>query len=780
MTTAAPPASPPPPTARPRAPVSPARRLRALLPDAAAIGLLLALTLLFYWRLFAPDVADRASFPRGDFQEKFYPFALFRARELGEGRWPLWYPHAYGGGPFLADIEAAVFYPPSWAATLLGLPYGYPLAALEAEAVTHIFLAGALTYLLARRLYAAPASPTGSEAVTPSGGRILAPLAAAIVFAFGGYLTSYPPQQLAILEVQTWLPLILLCLHGTTAARRAFPGRLAWSIGAGLALGLSVLAGHAQSAMYVLYGTLVYALFRLGCRARDAGPRRALVEAAVVLLAFPLGLAVAAAQLVPTLEFLSLSTRQVVAYDFTWRGFPVRDVLQLLLPGSVSLYSPLYVGLVPLALAGLALARRPRREALFWAGLAAGGLLLSLGGHTILYSLLSLILPGFALFRGQERAVVFFSFAMALLAGAGLRAWLEAGPAADRAAALARRGALAAALLVAALAGAAAPAALEPLAGQGVFLLLIALLAAGLAELRRRDRGSRGLGALALALIVFDLFTVNARTSLAPIPPPGHYPATPVTAALQAEAGGYRVHNHFQLPLDYGAVYGVEDVMGQSQLEVRRYHELRATLPRERLWALMHVRYLISWEGTVPGAMRLAAAPLPTDPKKEMTLHRLPEPPPAVAVVHEAIVADGDEALALLAAGRLEPGSQVVLAAPPPVALPGGPPTPATLIERRPGRIVVEAAPDRPGILRLSEVDYPGWEARIDGRPAAVVRVDYALRGVPLPPGRHRVELVFDPPSVKLGIAISALALTAAAAGLLAAFLLRARARPAP
>ena len=35
---------------------------------------------------------------------------------------------------------------------------------------------------------------------------------AAIVFTFGGYLTAYPSQQLAILETDAWLPLILLCL----------------------------------------------------------------------------------------------------------------------------------------------------------------------------------------------------------------------------------------------------------------------------------------------------------------------------------------------------------------------------------------------------------------------------------------------------------------------------------------------------------------------------------------------------------------------------------------
>lgn len=47
-------------------------------------------------------------------------------------------------------------------------------------------------------------------------------------------------------------------------------------------------------------------------------------------------------------------------------------------------------------------------------------------------------------------------------------------------------------------------------------------------------------------------------------------------------------------------------------------------------------------------------------------------------------------------------------------------------------------------MLVLSDLWYPGWRARIDNTPAAVLRTDAALRGVIVPPGRHtvRFELV--------------------------------------
>jgi hypothetical protein len=70
---------------------------------------------------------------------------------------------------------------------------------------------------------------------------------------------------------------------------------------------------------------------------------------------------------------------------------------------------------------------------------------------------------------------------------------------------------------------------------------------------------------------------------------------------------------------------------------------------------------------------------------------------------------------------------------------------PAARIQRRapaPGRV---KRGGRRGYLVVSETWYPGWRARIDGVPAQVERADYALLGVPLPPGARGVELWYEP-----------------------------------
>lgn len=54
-------------------------------------------------------------------------------------------------------------------------------------------------------------------------------------------------------------------------------------------------------------------------------------------------------------------------------------------------------------------------------------------------------------------------------------------------------------------------------------------------------------------------------------------------------------------------------------------------------------------------------------------------------------------------------------------------------------------------LLVLGEKFYRGWRAIVDGNPAAIERVDYILRGVYLPPGKHNVTFVFDPLPFKIG-----------------------------
>jgi uncharacterized membrane protein YfhO len=85
-----------------------------------------------------------------------------------------------------------------------------------------------------------------------------------------------------------------------------------------------------------------------------------------------------------------------------------------------------------------------------------------------------------------------------------------------------------------------------------------------------------------------------------------------------------------------------------------------------------------------------------------------------------------------------------------------------------PHRIELETRHPQPGFLVLSEVYYRGWDAWVDGKKTPVERVNYALRGLAVPPGEHRIEFIFRAPTFRNGALYSALGLIALLAGLVA------------
>lgn len=679
--------------------VSPQSNYDNNLADIPAITAMILVTLLFAWPLITPIAGQRRAFAPGDFYDQFYSFATYKHDRLWAGEIPLWNPYTFAGHPFLADVQSAVFYPPGLLTVLLNGPGTFSPAWLQAEAIAHFFLAAMFTYLLVRHL---TAGHPGSRVAATIG---------ALTFAFGGYLTGYPPLQLAILETQVWLPLILLCLDiGLERQNHR------WIAMAGGVWGVALLAGHPQSAMYVFYATILFGLFR-------AWQRRLPWQQTIIaqLLWIGIGIGLAAIQWLPAWEFMRRSVRAAASYEALAGGFGWQDLVQYILPGRFTLWSPVYVGIMPLLLAlgciltAIFFPRRlpvARYEVLFWAGLALLALILSLGGKTPLFRLFYHLVPGFNLFRSQERAIYLTGFALAVLAGYG---WI------------------------------------------GVIRQI--------PERHMPGRTTQIVGPLAVAIIVADLWSVNARTNLVPGPATAQvYDASWLQTIW--DGGIDRMINEWGLPGNIGCLLRRHDVSGASPLRLRAHQVLAESLPRWRFWQLLDVRDVVTWEHDLPEPLQGRRLAMQGEEwaKNTVYVHRIDDDFPRAWIVHRARHVRDLEVLSILADERFDPWNEVLLAQPPPAGFETTQPTAPSSVHSltyRPEQIALEVELNAPGWLVLSEWDYPGWQARVDGVRTPIYRADYALRAVPLTAGRHTVEFRYRPASVYVGGLLSMFSIAA-------------------
>jgi hypothetical protein len=89
---------------------------------------------------------------------------------------------------------------------------------------------------------------------------------------------------------------------------------------------------------------------------------------------------------------------------------------------------------------------------------------------------------------------------------------------------------------------------------------------------------------------------------------------------------------------------------------------------------------------------------------------------------------------------------------------PGSAPTGSesvTIVGYGPQRVELDARLERPGMVILADVYYPGWRLTIDGRNAPIHRANRMMRGAAVSAGRHRLIYTYAPISFRIGGAIT-------------------------
>ncbi len=204
-----------------------------------------------------------------------YPLADYAFQRLRQGHFPLWDPTIYAGMSFVGNIQAALFYPPTWIMFLFNwgrerLSY----QSMEDLQIAHVWLGFFLCYLWLR-------------------GKRLAELPCVLgagVFAYSGYMCTQL-QHFGLVGAYIWMP---LALWGVDQAVERRSWRPLWKVAAASAL--AFLAGYPPTWVAFAMVVGVYSL---------AGAWRG-KAATGTIAAIAFSLVLCAVQLLPTWETTAL------------------------------------------------------------------------------------------------------------------------------------------------------------------------------------------------------------------------------------------------------------------------------------------------------------------------------------------------------------------------------------------------------------------------------------------------------------------------------------------
>lgn len=744
--------------------------------DLLSIGALALLAIGFFWRpLLAGDVWMPAD--GGDLASFLYPIYRFAASWLRRGVIPLWNPHLYGGMPFIGDIQSGLLYPVYWLFYLLTPDFTY--RSLEGLVVVHIFLAGAMMYVALRFLKRREAP----------GGRLrrLACLAGGVTFMFSDLFIVHF-GNLNMVAVAAWLPLIFLLFHRSLTEMR--PWLAAW---AGVVLAIATLAGHIQITVFIALLLGFRAVWEMGSLWRQRrGPlflvRLGKVWAPIGLLALAgvIAAGLCAPVLLPFIQHTAFTERTAWHYSQT--------VQYSLAPGQfVSLLVPTffgrgpafhwgvwdrvevgYVGILPLILAAVAIAVRRENIVRFLLGLTIVGFLLAMGLYAMLHGWLYQLLPGFGQLRAPARFVLLFDFGVAGLAALGLDALLRplawraqrafhtlwrVLPWAGGAAVVLLWGVVYLSLLQSQDKDAAIFMRLSVAAnGVGLFALFVMVSLALMAARRYGRIRPATLGLLSIGLIFFDLSSTGSYIDLGTSDPTARFHQPAIVAFLRSDHSVFRIDTRTDIDRwwqpDTALLHGLYDVGGiVNPLAMRDTIRYWGSLGSRstRLYDALNVKYVIArkdvtldWERFVPV--------FDGDPDLNVYLNRYALP--RAWLVHRVVPAsDQEDVFRLIHAPDFDPASTVILENEPALDMPAPPHEAVHLLSITPNRIVLDVEADAEGVVVLSEVFYPGWQATLNGQRVPVLRANYLFRAIRVPPGRHHVILTYSPPAWWAGLA---------------------------
>jgi len=711
-----------------------------------------------------------------DFILQFYAWKDFVYEHLrSQGSLPFWNPYLFCGTPFITNIQVSMFYPLGFLYYLLPpeLAYGY-------ATIFHCILGSIFMYAFMRTL---SVSQVGC-------------FVSALVFTFNGYFMAHLyAGHLSFVQTYIWIPLIFLFLYKFTQ-KRCFK----YAVMAGLILGVQILGGFPQIAFYAILSSMALAFYHGIGLVRDKRFNDVFQLGVGLTIILIVAFTLAAVQVLPTMEFTRLSTRAgSVSYAFaTYDSLHPKQLLAFLLPdifGNVLDKSYWlsknswhfwetcgYVGLLPLFLIFIKVRSQPIRSLwIFFIIIILVSVFLALGKYNPIYPIVYR-LPGFNSFRIPAQIIFLYVFGISVVAGMGTDRILD-----DRW--QFSRGfvffslftGILFLLLMVGLAffpyqlffslfkhfaeGSVTHANLTRLYERfslsfesGTLLFFGSLL---ILTLRRRLKlGVGTLSILVPAIVVMDLYlfgtgfirTFESGKFRENQDIAGQLKSNPVQGRVTSIGSQFLTND--------GLKYGFPSILGYDPLILKRY--VNYTLASQGYAQddkVVNLRYI-----DTPGAKlirmlnvrRLVSGGRVTNIHNEF---------PYATIVGKAVIKPLEEVIPFMKSDKFDPRKMVVFEPEySPNLFPQGKSGPfkgsCIVLDYDNESIRIKTSSGQRGYLVLSEIFYPGWQAKVNGKGTPILRGNYLFRVIPLDRGEHEVHLYFISWPFRIGAILSLMTLT--------------------
>jgi hypothetical protein len=272
-------------------------------------------------------------------------------------------------------------------------------------------------------------------------------------------------------------------------------------------------------------------------------------------------------------------------------------------------------------------------------------------------------------------------------------------------------------------------------------------------------------------VILFDLLLVISKGGfISPKPSQqleARFAPDATVSFLQQQPGIFRVFPLGNLFMDNAFAYhGIQSIGGYSPAKLKIYQTMLdsclyqsndQTFPiNMNIVNMLNTQYLIA-QGQLP-ADRFTLVNV--DQAKRLMVYKNNAALPRAYFVREVQVAAGpSEVFARLNSPAFDAGRTAILEKSPSAMVTAPDSAVAVITAYTSRHIALNAFASSSALLVFSEVYYPaGWKAFVDGQETEILKTNYVLRSIVVPPGSHEIVLSFDPPMYRAGYMLSNIA----------------------